>query len=83
MVCIILALIFFATISLIATASRMTWAFARDDGLPGSNWFSKVRLPSSCKSIPIFAESSLNVFLRLGRTSLGSASLLYRYHSHH
>ncbi len=54
MVCVILALIFFATISLIATASRMTWAFARDDGLPGSNWFSKVRFPSSCKYIPIF-----------------------------
>ena len=37
MVCVILALVFFAMISLIATASRMTWAFARDNGLPGSN----------------------------------------------
>ena len=42
MVCVILALIFFAMISLIATASRMTWAFARDNGLPGSTWLSKV-----------------------------------------
>ena len=42
MVCVILALVFFASISLIATASRMTWAFARDNGLPGSNWLSKV-----------------------------------------
>ena len=42
MVCVILALVFFATISLIATASRMTWAFARDDGLPGSKFLSKV-----------------------------------------
>ena len=42
MVCVILALVFFASIGLIATASRMTWAFARDNGLPGSNWLSKV-----------------------------------------
>ena len=42
MVCVILALAFFATIALIATASRMTWAFARDNGLPGSHWLSKV-----------------------------------------
>ncbi len=42
MVCVIVALGFFATISLIATASRMTWAFARDNGLPGSRWLSRV-----------------------------------------
>ena len=41
MVCVILVLIFCATIGLIATASRMTWAFARDDGLPGSRWLAK------------------------------------------
>jgi len=41
MVCVILALIFCATIGLIATASRMTWAFARDNGLPGSRWLAK------------------------------------------
>ena len=42
MVCVILALVFFATIGLIATASRMTWAFARDNGLPGSHWLAMV-----------------------------------------
>lgn len=42
MVCVILALVFFATIGLIATASRMTWAFARDNGLPGSRWLARV-----------------------------------------
>lgn len=41
MVCVILALIFCATIGLTATASRMTWAFARDNGLPGSRWLAK------------------------------------------
>ena len=44
MTCVILALVFFATIGLIATASRMTWAFARDKGLPGSYWLAKVRI---------------------------------------
>lgn len=44
MVCAILVLIFAATIGLIATASRMTWAFARDGGLPGSRWLAKVCL---------------------------------------
>ena len=48
--CVILALVFFATISLIATASRMTWAFARDNGLPGSNRLSQV---FSIQFIPI------------------------------
>lgn len=43
MACVILALVFFATLGLIATASRMTWAFARDNGLPGSRWLAKVR----------------------------------------
>lgn len=42
MVCVILVFGFFATIGLIATASRMTWAFARDNGLPGSRWLAKV-----------------------------------------
>ena len=51
MVCVIVALVFFATISLIATASRMTWAFARDNGLPGSRWLAKVCPKFSCESI--------------------------------
>ena len=52
MVCVILALVFFATIGLIATASRMTWAFARDNGLPGSNWLSQV---FSIQFLPIYS----------------------------
>ena len=53
MVCVILTLIFAATIGLIATASRMTWAFARDGGLPGSRWLSKACPPnfSSCTDV--------------------------------
>ena len=54
MVCVILALVFFATISLIATASRMTWAFARDNGLPGSHWLSKVYLTFFLTSLSLY-----------------------------
>ena len=31
-----------ASISFVATASRMTWSFARDRGTPGWEWLSKV-----------------------------------------
>ena len=55
MVCVILALVFFATIGLIATASRMTWAFARDHGLPGSYWLAKV-CSKSFASISVFHD---------------------------
>lgn len=33
---------FCATISFVATASRMTWSFARDRGVPGWRYLSKV-----------------------------------------
>lgn len=61
MVCVILALVFFATIGLIATASRMTWAFVRDNGLPRSNWLSKVYSPPSCEFTPVFLYSKYHV----------------------
>ena len=38
----IIALIICAGISLLAATSRMTWAFARDLGMPGSRWIGKV-----------------------------------------
>lgn len=44
MVAIVTFLIIFAAVSFLATASRMTWAFARDRGLPGWQSLSKVRL---------------------------------------
>lgn len=35
-----------ACVNLVAIASRMTWAFAREKGLPGYNYLARVRLPS-------------------------------------
>ena len=69
MTCVILALVFFATIGLIATASRMTWAFARDYGLPGSHWLAKV-LPSRSSFECFFHEGHADRLTAIGGTSL-------------
>jgi len=45
MVAILLSLAMFATFGLLASASRQTWAFARDRGLPYSVILSKVKCP--------------------------------------
>lgn len=37
-----LVCLLFATISIMTTSSRMTYAFARDGGLPASRWLAKV-----------------------------------------
>ena len=43
MTCIVLVLVMFANLSFLASGSRMMWAFARDNGLPGSRYLSRVR----------------------------------------
>lgn len=43
MTSILVALVICATFGFLASASRQTWAFARDRGLPFSNFLSKVR----------------------------------------
>ena len=42
MVSIIIITIVFSAISVLATASRQLWSFARDKGLPFSGWFATV-----------------------------------------
>jgi amino acid transporter len=36
--------LFISLFNIFASVSRLTWAFARDNGLPFSNWFSYVRI---------------------------------------
>ena len=48
MVALIEVLVIFATVAMLCGTSRMTWAFARDRGLPGSRWLSRV---SSCSFV--------------------------------
>ena len=45
MACILLILFAAATMSYLATAARILWAFARDNGLPGSRRLAHVSLP--------------------------------------
>ena len=43
MTAIVVILLAACCVSEVATASRQLWSFARDQGLPGSSWLSKVR----------------------------------------
>ena len=43
MMCAIIVVAFFAVFGILASTSRLTWAFARDKGLPFSNFFAYVR----------------------------------------
>ncbi|KAI5206328.1 hypothetical protein AUEXF2481DRAFT_179093 [Aureobasidium subglaciale EXF-2481] len=61
-------------ISEVATASRQIWAFARDHGLPGSRWLSKV---TPGWNIPIRSVSvSLVVTSLIACINLGSSAAL-------
>ena len=72
MTCVIFALVFFATIGLIATASRMTWAFARDNGLPGSRWLAKVEPRSA---LPLYSIGvTVVISLLLALINIGSTT---------
>ena len=42
MVCALVSALVFSTIGLLACASRLAWAFARDQGFPFSNYFAHV-----------------------------------------
>lgn len=74
MACILLALTFFSTIGLVAPSSRMTWAFARDRGLPGWRYLSKVE---SKRAIPVITILFTAIFaILLDLIELGSSTVL-------
>lgn len=52
MAAIVLMLIWACAAGITTTASRMTWAFARDNGLPASKWLAKV---DSRTKVPVIA----------------------------
>jgi len=47
MTAIVATLLLFAAVNLATTVSRQLFAFARDRGLPGSKWLSRVRYPTA------------------------------------
>jgi choline transport protein len=60
-----------ATISFVATASRMTWAFARDRGTPGWRMLSRIE---PCTTLPIISIGlTILIAVLLSFIGLGSA----------
>jgi len=89
MTAIVIILLASCCISEVATASRQIWSFARDRGLPASNWLSQVMpgwnipLRAVCVSLVV---SSLLACINLGSStalnainSLGGVSILSSY----
>lgn len=75
MTCGIVASAVAAVLALLASASRTTWAFARDRGLPYSEWLAKV---SSSRAVPINAIAITTLCcMLLGLINLGSTVAFY------
>ena len=69
---IVLSLMIFATIAVLAAASRMTWAFARDHGLPGSRYISQVEPRTK---LPLYSVAlSVIITMLLGLINIGSSA---------
>ncbi|KAK4975186.1 hypothetical protein LTR42_004396 [Elasticomyces elasticus] len=72
--CVMLVLLFFSTVTTIASASRQVWAFSRDCGLPFSAW---IRHVPPTWEIPLNALLvCLGVSLVLSAINFGSATAL-------
>ena len=64
----------FGCVGILATASRMTWAFARENGLPGSSYISKIEPRTS---LPIWSILQCSITsLALALINLGSSVAL-------
>ncbi|KAI9808499.1 MAG: hypothetical protein M1827_007204 [Pycnora praestabilis] len=72
MTSVIVILCIVATFALLATASRMMWAFARDNGLPFSRYLAKVE-PRTALPLYSIALSTL-ISLLLGLINIGSTA---------
>lgn len=83
----VIALTILCNVTAIATASRQLYAFARDEALPFSSWFSAVRWELPVHSIGVtFVTTSLLSLINLGSatalnsiTSLQTSALLSSY----
>ncbi|KAF2648994.1 amino acid transporter-like protein [Lophiostoma macrostomum CBS 122681] len=65
--------------SVLATASRMLWAFSRENGLPGSSWIVKVNPESRIPVNAIIVTVVINVLLAL--ISVGSTAAFAAFYS--
>ncbi|KAI9832416.1 MAG: hypothetical protein M1819_004405 [Sarea resinae] len=72
MASIVLSLMIFATIAVLAAASRIMWAFARDNGLPGSRWLRRVEPRTK---LPLYAIACTTLItLLLALINIGSSA---------
>lgn len=79
LIIIITAINVFSTSSVMATASRVTWAFARERGLPGSKWLVKVDPKTRLPYNAIVATIVVNTILAL--ISIGSTAAFQAFYS--
>ncbi|CAG8981680.1 hypothetical protein HYALB_00006552 [Hymenoscyphus albidus] len=61
----VIIMIIFATVAYLATASRLTWSFARDRGLPGWRQISRVCEPTLTPVISIVCTCCISCLLAL------------------
>ncbi|PSK46333.1 Choline transport protein [Elsinoe australis] len=89
MCAVVIIVAFFAVITIMASASRQCFAFARDDGLPGSKWLRGVKEGWDLPLNAIYLSLGVAVLLSLivvgsaaafnSLTSLGAVALLSSY----
>ena len=70
MVCALISALLFSTFGLLACASRLAWAFARDHGFPFSNYFAHVSVPLSFTAASRKHKISMSLTLLPGQQTL-------------
>ncbi|TGO90115.1 hypothetical protein BPOR_0078g00050 [Botrytis porri] len=65
MTLIIIFILLAAAIGIMATASRLLWSFARDNGVPGSAYISRVHEPTALPIYSIFVSAVISLLLAL------------------
>ncbi|KAL8888224.1 MAG: hypothetical protein Q9215_004315 [Flavoplaca cf. flavocitrina] len=74
LVSLIEVLLIFCCISIMATSSRMMWAFARDKGLPGWQYLSRIEPHTKLPIFALIATTTITLFIAL--INIGSTAAL-------
>jgi amino acid transporter len=64
----LILLLFFSTVTTVASASRQVWAFSRDRGFPFSSWICYVRPAWEIPANAVSCDTSLENFITQGLT---------------
>jgi len=78
-------LIFAGTLTFNLSTSRQTWAFARDKGLPFSNWIGhvdpKLEIPANAVTVTCLITVALSL-INIGSDTAFNASMFIPFHPH-